>query len=104
MSIQSKRGRGRRRGAFAASILAALIVVGGATMVSAFQSEQKAPTPPRRVPTNKPLTSLSRAEATARLEKVREARRQEGKHPVKDQLASKSGVSRWPGSSWPTRG
>lgn len=52
MSIQSKRGRGRRRWTLAAGILAALIVVGGATMVSAVQSEQKAPTPAQRVPTS----------------------------------------------------
>ena len=41
----------------------------------------------------KHLTSLSRTEAKASLEKAREDRRQEGKRPVKEQLAGKSGVS-----------
>lgn len=70
----------------AVGILAALLAVAGATVVSAVQSEQKAPTPAKRAP-NKTATTLSRAAAKAGLEKAREDRRQEGKRPVKEQLA-----------------
>jgi hypothetical protein len=98
MHIRPKRAGRRRRRAPAAVILAALLVVTGATVVSALQSEQKAPTPAKPAP--KPTATMSRAQAKAALEKARDARRQQGQRPVKDQLAATLGVS--PGGAYVT--
>lgn len=92
MSIRPKRAGRRRSRAPAVGILAALLVVAGATVVSAIQSEQPAPTPAKPA-LKQTATSLSRTAAKAALEKAREARRQEGKRPAKDQLAGNSGLS-----------
>jgi hypothetical protein len=91
MSIRPKRAGRQRSRAPAAVILAALLVVAGASVVSAVQSEQKAPTPAKRAP--KPSATMSRAQAEAALEKAREVRRQQGQRPVKEQLAGTPGIS-----------
>lgn len=91
MSTRPKRAGRRRSRAPAAVILAALLVVAGASVVSAVQSEQKAPTP--AMPAPKPTATMSRAQAKAALEKAREVRRQQGQRPVKEQLAGTPGIS-----------
>jgi hypothetical protein len=90
MHIRPKRAGRRRSRAPAAVILAALLlVVAGATVVSAIQSEPLQPTPSPA----KPVSTLSPAAAKAALEKARDNRRQQGKRPVKEQLAGNSRLS-----------